>query len=108
MNYWTAAWRVPLVLALTLLSACATTSAYEKVSVGQTTDQVVAILGKPSDPGKDLAKLERRRIQWILSKTDNRGAVTFLIWKRSSRLFYLIGFNKKEMVVVKHRLLMED
>lgn len=85
--------------------AHADTDPYLKIAEGDSRARVVSLLGEPVDPSRDLSAAERKNIRSALKITDNKGAVEFVIWKRSGQLFYLIGFNRSNTVATKHRLL---
>ncbi len=82
------------------------TDPYLKISEGDSRARVIGLLGKPADPRKDLTAAEQKSIKETLKITDNKDAVDFVIWKQSSRLYYLVGFNKKDRVSTKHRIFM--
>ncbi len=89
------------VIAL-LLFACAT-DPYQTISVGDSREQVIALLGKPGSIDKDLPPSRKVFITSTLRKLDNKDSETFSIWKPDGDLVYVVGFNKKGQVAVKHR-----
>ena len=91
-----------LFIALFLV-ACAS-DPYQTIAVGDSRDKVVTLLGRPSNPEKDLSRSEREAIRSALQKTNNRDSENFSIWKRDTDLFYIVGFTKKDTVAVKHRI----
>ena len=88
-----------------LASACATTDPYASISVGDTRAKVVRLLGKPVNPAKELTAAELETISRVLRETHNNNSESFTIWRHGNKYYYLIGFGKKDTVVVKHRLL---
>ena len=89
------------VIAL-FLFACAT-DPYQTISVGDSREQVIALLGKPGSIDRDLPPSRKEFITSNLRKLDNRDSENFSIWKPDGDLVYVIGFNKKGQVAVKHR-----
>jgi hypothetical protein len=104
MRYATSAGSIQFTLVALFLFACATTDHYQTIAVGDSREKVIALLGKPSNPEKDLSRSERETIKSALQKTNNRDSEKFSIWKRDGELFYIVGFNKKDTVAVKHRI----
>ncbi len=97
-----------LALAISVFApfAHAATDPYLKIAEGDSRARVVRLLGKPADPGRDLTAAERKSIRSALKAIGNKDGVgvEFLIWKRSDRLYYLVGFDKGDTVVAKHRV----
>jgi hypothetical protein len=94
-----------LVISAFAPSAHAATDPYLRIAEGDSRARVVRLLGEPADPRKDLNAAERKNINAALKITDHKDSVEFAIWKQSSHLYYLIGFNKKDVVATKHRIL---
>jgi len=96
---------VAALAALIFLTGAAT-DPYFRVAEGDTLKKVVALLGNPATPDKDLTEAESGTIRNTLAKLDSKGARNFVIWKRERGLFYVIGFGKQGAVTVKHRFFM--
>ncbi len=91
------------VSVLVFLFGCATAEPYEKVTVGETREQVVAVLGAPSVPEKDFTANERKVVSGTLESMDRKGAESLSVWKRDNELFYIVGFDASGVVTVKRR-----
>jgi|SRR3989344_2248026 len=102
MRYTTSVRNILLPIIALLLFACAT-DPYQTISVGDSRDKVVALLGKPGSIDKDLPPSRRELIKSNLKKLDNHDSEYFSIWKLDEDTVYVIGFNKKQKVAVKHR-----
>ena len=87
--------------------AHAATDPYLKIAEGDSRARVVSLLGRPADPHRDLTAAERKNIRSALKAIGNQDGVgvEFVIWKRSAQLYYLVGFDKGDTVVAKHRVL---
>ncbi len=100
---------MPLFLALVISAyapfAHAETDPYLRIAEGDSRARVVGLLGEPADPRRDLTAADRKNIRKTLKIIDNKDAVDFAVWKQSSHLFYLIGFNKKGTVSTKNRII---
>ncbi len=93
-----------LVVSVFAPLAHAATDPYLKIAEGDSRARVVSLLGEPADPGRDLSAAERKNIRSALKAIGNKNGVEFVIWKRSSQLYYLVGFDKGDTVVAKHRV----
>jgi len=102
MRYTTSVRNILLPIISLFLFACAT-DPYQTISVGDSREKVIALLGKPGSIDKDLTPSRRELITSNLKKLDNHDSEHFSIWKPDEDLVYVIGFNKKEKVAVKHR-----
>jgi type IV pilus biogenesis protein CpaD/CtpE len=87
MKHITPTTRVLLSLIALFLFACATTDHCQTIAVGDTREKIIALLGNPSNPEKDLSSRERETINSALQKTNNRDSESFSIWKRDGDLF---------------------
>jgi hypothetical protein len=104
MHCRTTAWRVLIGVIALLLFACAV-DPYGKISVGDSLATVISLLGEPSNPDKELSSKEQESIKSALQKVNNRDSAYFSIWRRDVDFVYVIGFNKADKVVVKHKML---
>ncbi len=102
MQYTISVRNILLPIIALLLFAC-TTDPYQTISVGDSREKVIALLGKPGSPDKDLPPTRKEFITSNLKKLDNHDSKYFSIWKSDEDLIYVIGFNKDEKVAVKHR-----
>ncbi len=101
MRYTTSVRNILLPI-IALLFACAA-DPYQTISVGDSREKVIALLGKPGSIDKDLPPSRKELITSNLKKLDNHDSEYFSIWKPEEDLVYVIGFNKKEKVAVKHK-----
>lgn len=98
-----------MAIAISVFAPCAhsATDPYLRIAEGDSRARVIRLLGEPADQRNDLTAAERENIRDTLKiLTDTKDAVDFAVWKQSSRLYYLVGFNKKDVVSTKHRILM--
>jgi hypothetical protein len=102
MRYTTSIRNILLPIIALFLFSCAT-DLYQTISVGDSREKVIALLGKPGSIDKDLPPNRKELITSNLKKLDNHDSEYFSIWKLDENLVYVIGFNKKEKVAVKHR-----
>ena len=96
---------VVMVIAVFMPVALAATDPYLKIAEGDSRARVIGLLGEPADPRKDLTPAERKNIRETLNITENKESVDFAVWKQSSHLYYLVGFNKKGAVATKRRII---
>ncbi len=85
-----------------LLFACAA-DPYQKIAVGDSRETIITLLGKPGSIDKDLPPSRKELITSNLKKLNNQDSEYFSIWKIDEDMVYVIGFNKKGKVAVKHR-----
>ncbi len=103
MSYTRSAGCCAAFLVALFLSGCASTDPYERVTMGDTRQHVVDLLGAPSVPERDFTANERQVVQGTLATMDRQGAASFMVWKRRGELFYIVGFDKSDGVAVKRR-----
>ena len=95
MRYTISFRNILLPMIALFLFACAT-DPYQTISVGDSREQVIALLGKPGSIDKDLPPSRKVFITSTLRKLDNKDSETFSIWKPDgSNLVYptLVGTN---------------
>ncbi len=96
-------------LAVSLLAGalygCATSAGYEAVAVGDTREQVVALLGAPSVPERDFTHNEREVVRGTLETMDKNGSESLSVWKENNELFYIVGFDKNGVVTEKRKFI---
>ncbi len=102
MRYTISFRNILLPMIALFLFACAT-DPYQTISVGDSREHVIELLGKPGSIDKDLTPSRKVFITSTLKKLDNHDSESFSIWKPDEDLVYVIGFNKKGSVAVKHR-----
>lgn len=81
------------------------TDPYLKIAAGDSRARVIKLLGNPVDPRTELTAADRKTIRSALRAIDKKDAADFAVWKQSGHLYYLIGFNKRDTVATKNRVL---
>lgn len=92
-----------LLLSITLFLLSCAADPYETISVGDSREKIITLLGKPGNIDNDLSSKRKELITLNLKNLDNHDSKYFSIWKSDEDLVYVIGFNKDEKVAVKHR-----
>ncbi len=90
-------------LAALMLLTGAARDVYLRVWEGDTREKVTALWGDPSTLTEDESKSIQSALKGV---DDDKGAKEFSVWKRQPGLFYVVGYDSKGTVVVKHRVFM--
>ena len=95
---------VLLIISLMFLTSGVYAEPYDGFKEGDSREHVEKILGQSSDPEKDISNHVKQTISNGLKQTNNKNSVYFSIWKIDEKMYYVIGFDEKNYVAVKHRM----